>query len=247
MPFPALILPLLAAAVAAEKPITVVGQPWAPFISPMGEPFRSRAPGDDTLADWFRQADRNHDGFLTLDEMKADADRFFAKLDTNHDGQIDPDELVAYEWELAPEIQVNSRARRARGEPPPKVDKRAEERRDDIDDDAATKGWTRGREREANLGPQGAARYALINMPEPVAAADADFNRVVTLEEFRQAAAERFAILDTKHQGRLDLEGLRALLPPSPALAKHQKPAKDKNDTRVGSGLPPVGSAPDDH
>ena len=37
-------------------------------------------------------------------------------------------------------------------------------------------------------GLQGAARYALLNIPEPVAAADTDFNRGITLEEFRQAA-----------------------------------------------------------
>ena len=30
---------------------------------------------------------------LTPDEMKADADRFFAVLDPDHDGEIDPDEL----------------------------------------------------------------------------------------------------------------------------------------------------------
>src|SRR5207302_2793480 len=53
------------------------------FISPMGEPFRPTARDDDTLADWFRQADRNHDGQLTLDEMQQDAERFFALLDTN--------------------------------------------------------------------------------------------------------------------------------------------------------------------
>jgi hypothetical protein len=46
----------------------------------------------------------------------ADADRFFARLDSNHDGQIDPDELKSYEWEIAPEIQVNSDWRRPRGQ-----------------------------------------------------------------------------------------------------------------------------------
>ncbi len=45
---------------------------------------------------------------LTADEMQADADRFFARLDSNHDGQIDPEELKTYEWEIAPDIQVNS-------------------------------------------------------------------------------------------------------------------------------------------
>ena len=107
--------------VPASTPIYVTGHPWAPFISPMGEPFRAHNPNDDALADWFRQADRNHDGFVTADEMVADAERFFATLDTNHDGEIDPDELDRYEWEVAPEIQVNSRTRRAPGQPAPAV------------------------------------------------------------------------------------------------------------------------------
>ena len=76
------------------------------FISPMGEPFRSNSRDDDTLADWFQQADRNHDGKLTLEEMQQDAERFFAFLDVNHDGEIDPDEITRYESEIAPEVRT---------------------------------------------------------------------------------------------------------------------------------------------
>src|SRR5215217_3309720 len=104
MSFSALIVPFLAALVqAGGLPVTIVGHAWAPFISPMGEPFRARTASDDTLALWFRQADRDQDGMLTPDEMQADAERFFTKLDGNHDGEIDPEEVVAYEWEVAPE------------------------------------------------------------------------------------------------------------------------------------------------
>src|SRR5215471_7773530 len=39
------------------------------FISPMGEPFRPVGRDDDGLADWFRGADANHDGQLTIEEM----------------------------------------------------------------------------------------------------------------------------------------------------------------------------------
>ena len=103
-------LPLLLALLApvSTSPITVTGHAWAPFISPMGEPFRARTATDDTLADWFIQADRNRDGMLTADEMRADAERFFARLDTNHDGELDPDEIANYEYEIAPDIQVMS-------------------------------------------------------------------------------------------------------------------------------------------
>src|SRR4249919_1957942 len=67
------------------------------FISPMGEPFYGRTVGEDGLAVWFAQADRNHDGMITVDEMTADADRFFLALDRTHDGEIDPDDIDYYE------------------------------------------------------------------------------------------------------------------------------------------------------
>ena len=230
MPVPALILPFIAAFVqGAGQPITVVAHPWAPFISPMGEPFRARTATDDTLARWFQGADRNQDGAITADEMKADADRFFASLDTNRDGEITPEELVHYEWELAPEIQVNSKWKRRRGEPaeqrPAGSDKpRVEDRRVD--------GYRIG-------GLQGAARYSLLNIPEPVAGADADFNRAVTLDEFRRAAAYRFQLLDSKRQGKLTLQDLQSLVPGRPENGRRPKERKDARDPRIGNPLPP--------
>jgi Ca2+-binding EF-hand superfamily protein len=231
MPVTSLVLPILIAtaeATAPEAPIVVTGHAWAPFISPMGEPFRAHTTSDDTFAIWFDQADRNHDGMLTPDEMQADADRFFAKLDTNHDGEIGPDELVQYEWDVAPEIQVNSRKMRAPGEPRPKEVKH--------------EGSDEGRRRPGGLhggldaGPQGAARYALLNMPEPVAAADTNFDRAITLSEFRQAASARFQLLDTDHAGRLPLATLQAMLP-KPGKQKHRG---DEPDARIGNPLPPA-------
>jgi Ca2+-binding EF-hand superfamily protein len=217
MSLSALIVPLLAALVqAGEPPVTIVGHAWAPFISPMGEPFRARSMSDDTLALWFRQADRNQDGMLTPDEMQADAERFFTKLDGNHDGEIDPEELMAYESEVAPEIQVNSRWRRSRGQ-------------------AAAVDGHDGYQVD---GLQGAARYALLNLPEPVAGADADFNRAITLVEFRQAAAYRFRLLDGDRQGQLTLAKLKALLPPPPKAGRRAKRGKNAVDTRVGLPLP---------
>ena len=67
------------------------------FMSPMGEPFFPSAAGSDGMATWFAQADLNHDGTITSDEMTADAQRFFQRLDTNQDGEIDPDEITHYE------------------------------------------------------------------------------------------------------------------------------------------------------
>jgi Ca2+-binding EF-hand superfamily protein len=263
MPFPALMLPILAAlaqtaqppAVSSRKDIIVTGRGGVPFISPMGEPIRARRPNEDTLARWFSQVDRNHDGFITPDELEADAVRYFTEvLDTNHDGQIDPDELVHYEWTVAPEIQVNSRLRRARapGEKPAK----AESDRDSDDSWPSDDGEMR-RERHGgdegemrrgkhgrsddpmDHGPQGAARYALLNIPEPVAAADADFNRAITLAEFKDAALERFQLLDRNHQGKVTLAELEAMLPKLPPPGTKIKHKPDEPDTRVGEPLPP--------
>lgn len=242
MPAPLFLLALLAQA-PASAPITITGHPWAPFISPMGEAFRAHTAADDTLANWFYQADRDRDGYLTAVEMQADADRFFAKLDDDHDGQIDPDEIAHYEWEVAPEIQVMSRTRRTPGQPAPLA------RETNTDEDQPSE---RERERDrrkrnqeayASLGLhgelQGASRYALLNLPEPVAAADTDFNRAVTLDEFRQAALARFQLLDSAHQGRLSLAQLEALPHAPPLDRKKTKRKDDAEDERIGIPLPP--------
>jgi hypothetical protein len=185
----------------------------------MGEPFRSRAADDDTLAKWFGGADSNADASLSRAEMEADAIRFFATLDGDGDRQILPDELVVYESEIAPEIQVNARWRDPRGE-----------------------GKSTRRDRRSGYDPrglQGAARYTLLNIPQPVAAADADLNRAITADEFQRAAAHRFQLLDRNGDQRLDLAELRAQLPPA---RKDHRPAKiddkDYRDPRVGNTVP---------
>lgn len=229
MPFTALIVPILMSVAAVEdQPITVRGYPWAPFISPMGEPFRGGPNTVAPIARWFAQADRNRDGILAADEMQSDANRFFIRLDGNQDGLIDREELVTYEEEVAPEIQVNSKWRRPPGQlaevtrpPNEKRKKRAEDEHDGYQID----------------GLQGAARYGLLNIPQPVASADADFNRAVTLVEFRQAASNRFRLLDSHGQGRITLQELEARLPARPK-GKRAKPRKNAVDTRIGLPLP---------
>ncbi|MCF2514188.1 EF-hand domain-containing protein [Sphingomonas sp. G124] len=230
MPVPALIVPFLILVAAAEEPpIVVKAYPWAPFISPMGEPFRPPTTGEAPIARWFSRADQNGDGILTAEEMLADADRFFARLDDNHDGLIDPQEIAEYEYELAPDVQVNSQWKRPRGEAAPKPEWEPP--------------WDDPRKREDRYdgyrtdGLQGAARYGLLNIPQPVASADADFNRVITLAEFRQAASYRFKLLDDQGQGRIALPELEARLPARPK-GKHAKPRKDVVDTRIGLPLP---------
>jgi len=226
MPAFALLLILAAAAqTPAEKPIFVTAYAGRPFISPMGEPFRARSSVDDALARWFAQADRNHDNVLTADEMQADASRFFARLDTDGNGDIDPEEVIQYEWEVAPEIQVNARLRRPGGEKPLAGESEEQHRR------TMTTAGLGG-------GLQGAARYALLNIPEPVVAADVNLDRSITLAEFRQAGVERFQLLDASHVGRLSLDQLKALLPP--AKGRRVKRPDDSPDDRYGVPLPPA-------
>ena len=226
----AMIVPfLMSVAIAEDAPITVRGFPWAPFVSPMGEPFRPPSSGEAPIARWFVRADLNRDGALTVDEMQADADRFFTRLDGNKDGQIDPEEIKTYEWEIAPEIQVNSDWRRARGQARP------------VEDQPPADGLRKrsGDEHDGYQinGLQGAARYGILNIPQPVASADADFNRAITQAEFRQAAAHRFRLLDGKGQGQLTLAELETKLPIRPK-GRRAKPHKDENDARVGLPLP---------
>jgi hypothetical protein len=228
MPFPALIFPFLISIAAAEEPpITVRGYPWAPFISPMGEPFRGGPNRQAPIARWFERADANRDSVLSADEMQADADRFFKRLDSSHDGQIDPQEITAYEWEIAPDIQVNSNWKRPRGQTAPTAGR----------DDRRRKGGGDVHDGYQIDGLQGAARYGLLNIPQPVASADADFNRVVTLTEFRQAASSRFRLLDSHGQGRVGLTELEARLPTRPEGRRGKSP-KDPVDTRIGQPLP---------
>ena len=232
---PSFLLPLLVAAAApADRGISVVGHPWAPFISPMGEPFRAKGGTGDALSRWFNQADLNHDGLLTADEMKSDADRFFAVLDTDRDGQILPEELIQYEWELAPDIQLDSRLKRRPGEPAPaKAPGDTEQsRQEDRSKRIRQPDWLSG-------GLQGAARYGLLNMPEPVAAADADFNRAISRAEFEQAALERFQLLDRDKRGSLNLGTLETMWTSVLARLKDRKPRAEDNDSRIGSPLPP--------
>lgn len=218
---------------AEDAPIVVKAYPWAPFVSPMGEPFRPPSSGEAPIARWFVQADRNRDGKLTVDEMQADADRFFVRLDTNQDGQIDPDERKTYEQEIAPEVQVNSDWRRTRSE----AALAAQRRQADEAGDGPQKPRHDAHDGYRINGLQGAARYGILNIPQPVASADADFNRAVSRAEFQQAAAYRFKLLDGNEQGWLTLPELEERLPIRPK-GKRPKYRKDQLDTRVGSGLP---------
>jgi Ca2+-binding EF-hand superfamily protein len=233
-------LPLLLIAAAAAfqpAPASPSARPGRPFMSPMGEPVFGRTVGEDGLIAWFQDTDLNHDGSITADEMQADADRFFKTLDTNNDGEIDPGEIEHYEQFVAP--QVHARALQAgeaiipRGvQPGPRGVAKA--------GSGAGGGGGGGKRRGGGGGggggggyaggfgddETGAGRYGLLQIPEPVASADADFNRGVSPEEFRRAALQRFRLLDVDHTGKLTLSELEDIHDAAASAARRGPRAK---------------------
>ena len=178
------------AGAAAQDMIQDTTAPLNVFISPSGKPFRAAPDKPYPVVDWFNAADKDHDGKLTKAEFRADADAFFHELDINKDGVIDSREVAYYERVTAPEIIQSFAPNQGQQ-----------------DDDSASK-------RDAP--PQGGAWYGLLGEPEPVAAADTNFDNVITYEEFMQATDERWKLLDPDKKGYITLDSL----PQTPIQAK---------------------------
>ena len=232
-------MPILASILMMAQAAAPVPQPPAAelhrrplFISPMGEPFRNRS--GDALADWFNQADLNHDGQLTLEEMQKDAERFFALLDVGRDGEIDPDDVTRYENVVAPEVGSGPHLGLAM------TDSNGGDRpgggREGGRHGGSHHHWGGGGGASLD-GHQGAARYGLLDLPEPVVSADSDFNRGVSLNEFRQAAGQRFFALDLNHRGRLTLAELETIRP-APAAQPNREATPSETPTGEDSGVP---------
>jgi len=190
-------------------PVCPEPYPQPLFLSPMGEPFRTKGDGDDPVRRWFEQADRNHDGRLTVGELMLDGDRFFATLDKDGSGELLPDEVGAYEENIAPEIRLYQR----RPERPPGASGKPDrdpDRDKERDRPQRRRGGGKGGPAAGYDGAMGAGRYSFLNIPNPVAAADSDLNRAVTGREFRAAAADRFADLDPGQSKALTRDDLPA-------------------------------------
>lgn len=185
----------------------------------MGEPFRAAKGEPAPVNAWFAAADADHDGRLTLAEMVADADRFFTRLDLDGDGEIAPEEVAAYENRVAPEIRVYQGGYSGRG-PLGRGDERAR--------DVAERMRRNPKGGDVYDGEIGAGRFAWLNIPEPVASADADMNRGVSRAEFRSAAQARFVLLDKAQAKALTL----ATLPPLPARPSACPPPSAKRRRR---------------
>lgn len=194
------------------------------FIAPSGKPFRA-SPGEPyPVTKWFEQADTNHDGKLTMSEMRDDAARFFAEIDTNHNGEIDPDEVHTYETVIAPEIQSGDFGGGPGGFSGGRGPRSSGGHRG-----GGGGGHRGGASRDDNGSPsqhqpvlgsgRGAGRYGLIDTPEPVTAADTDLDRSITLAEFKAKAISDFQELDSANRGYLTL----ADLPTADAQSHPQK------------------------
>ena len=241
-----LLLPLLAVAIGCPAPVPARGadpQPEAQrpfrggrtFISPMGEPFRADERGDDLIGRWFAGADANHDGAIDLAEMEADAARFYATLDINHDGEIDPGEIERYETEIAPEIHQLGAGGGFGGGGGRSGGRGGGHggRGGGMGGHGGGMGGGRGgfgggghrdggdgAAREGRRGGFGGRAISLLDLPEPVTAADYNFNRGISAAEFKQAADQRFVALDANHDGRIqasELVPFRPQRPPTPA------------------------------
>lgn len=208
----------------------VPGERLAPvrlFISPSGEPFR----GEDGLARWLTQADTDHDGAVSRVEFRTDALHAFKAVDTNGDGTIDGLELQHYEHDMVPEVGTETfDAGPTAGRGPGGEGRRG---RRGGSGGGGIPGGGRGTRADTGFGPdlsqqpeapapgagrEGAARYSLINEPEPISAADTDVDGKVTLAEWMAITDRRFAKLDYLKTGKLTHDSL--MHPPAKLKAK---------------------------
>jgi hypothetical protein len=172
----------------------------------MGEPFRSGVGQAYPAALWIAAADRNRDGAVDRAEFAADARRFFARIDRDGDGRLVPEEVIAYERDIAPEIAIYAARRAAMPTVRPRKLRTGE---------------------SGYWDPIGAGQFAWLNIPQPVSGADADIDRVVTIEEFAQAATRRFDMLERLVTGKDGGGSLRlSALPRTPLQAELEGPCR---------------------
>lgn len=193
------------------------------FVSPYGQPYRSRPGEPYPVAAWFATADADGDGRLTPAEFAADGRRFFVGLDTNADDVIGPLEITAYEAMTTGLFEGRGGPRgRGMGRPgdgraggPPGGLGLGDSAQQDGMGGGQRRGGARGGPpRGGPSGPRGGgatsmlAMAGLLNVPQPVKAADTDVNQRITVQEWTQVGDRWFRLLDADRDGALTLAEL---------------------------------------
>jgi len=167
------------------------------YMSLMGEIFRTNDAGQAPFDQWFRLADGDSDGGISRLEFRADAQSFFESLDTNGDKVIDGDEMKVYE-EGAP-----SRSRVAGGGGPERSSVRPTAKASSKVEKGQVALVTTGDAPSATRIHPGDTRIDFSEVPQPVAMADLNIDRRVTLDEFMKTASKRFANYDVDQDMKL--------------------------------------------
>jgi hypothetical protein len=173
------------------------------YLSLMGEPFRVNASGQDPFDQWFTLADRDGDGGVSRVELRADAEAFFGLLDTNDDKVIDGDEMAQYE-QLAP-----GRTRAAGGGAPTASSARPTPKSSAPVESGQVAIVSSGKVPSATRIHVADTSVNFSEVPQPVAMADLNLDRRVTLEEFLKTAGRRFTNYDVDQDGKLTRKELR--------------------------------------
>lgn len=205
----AAVLALSAAAAAAQSPPPAKAPIVYLFVSPCGEPFRATAAEGYPVTAWFKKADADHDGSIDRTEFENDAKAFFAVLDEDKDGYIEGYEVSRYEHQIVPEILYASQGAMLEQRPHLWLAQFSGSGLDDVpvtESDGSRVNPPSQRVNPTSM--EGAAAYGLLGEPEPVRAADANFDGRITLKEFVAAADRRFERLDRRHDGKLTLDEL---------------------------------------
>ena len=198
-----LILVASAAGLAAQP----VSAKSAVYVSLMGEPFRTNEAGQQPFDQWFELADQDADGGITRLEFRSDAEAFFARLDTNADKVIDADEMREYEYLAPGRTRAAAGGAQAMGAASDRIKGPGEIEREMGHVPVVADGTAPSTSRiRREIGPSTLA----ANVPQPVAMADLNIDRRVTLDEFTRTASNRFTRFDQDQDGRLSRKELAA-------------------------------------
>ena len=173
------------------------------YLSLMGEPFRTTAAGEHPFDQWFGLADQDRDGSISRVEFRTDAEAFFTSLDTNADKVIDADEMAVYERDAPGRTRAAGGvvAAASGSRPTPKSSAPVEEGQVAI--------VTSNAPSATRVHPGQSPKVNSANVPQPVAMADLNLDRRVTLEEFLKTAGKRFTNYDVDQDTRLTRKELR--------------------------------------